>query len=166
MRAALLAPALAGCCLAQGAARDVSLDVREVAHSAYCNTAGDAPAVLLLDGPQAVMNWQREHSVALAEAEPLAPAPYAIVEHGARRTGGYGVTVARPAALRGGQLVLQATFSAPPPGAMTTQALSSPCVLVQLPPGRYTGVEVRDAAGALRASGSFTPPQRTPEPSR
>ena len=165
MRAALLAPVLAGCCLAQGA-RD-SLDVREVASSAYCNTPGDAPAVLLLAGPEAVAQWQRARGMTLAGTGALAPGTYAVVEHGARRTGGYGVAVAPAAALRGETIVLQATFTAPPPGAMTTQALSSPCVLVQLPPGRYQAIEVRDAAGALRASGTFTPlPSPAPESSR
>jgi len=161
--ALLLAGALAGCCCLS--AREASLEVREVARSGYCNTPGDAPRVQLLAGAQAVMDWQRARGTALAAAEQLAPATYAVVEHGARSTGGYGITVTR-GEVRGELAVLQVTFVAPAPGAMTTQALSAPCVLVQLPPGSYAGVEVRDAAGALRATGNFTSPPAAPEPSR
>ena len=160
---AVLAAALAGCCFVQE--RAASIDVREVARSTYCNTPGEAARVRLLAGAQAVADWQASRGASLTGDGTLAPATYVIVEHGLRRTGGYGLVVAPAATLRGDVVVLRATLSGPPPGAMTTQALSSPCVLVQLPDGRYAGVEVRDAAGTVLATGSFTeaPGQAVPE---
>jgi hypothetical protein len=159
----VLAAALAGCCFVQE--RPASIEVREVARGGYCNTPGEAPRARLLYGAKAVADWQALRNVSLG-ADALAPeATFVIVEHGMRPTGGYGITVATGARRRGEVVVLQATFSGPPPGAMTTQALSSPCVLVQLPDGRYTGVEVQDEAGRVRATGSFTeaPGQPVPE---
>ncbi len=150
----VLAAALAGCGLAQE--RPASIEVREVAHGLYCNTPGEAPRARLLAGARGVADWQAARGAMLGAATLAPAATYAIVEHGQRRTGGYGLAVARAATLRGEVVVLQATFSVPPPGSMQTQAFSSPCVLVQLPDGRYAGVEVLDAAGAVRATGSFT----------
>lgn len=159
----VLAAALAGCCIVQE--RPASIDVREVARGGYCNTPGEAPRARLLYGARAVADWQALRSASLGADALASDATYALVEHGMRSTGGYGLVVAPAATLRGEVVVLRATFSGPPPGAMTTQALSSPCVLVQLPDGRYTGVEVQDAAGAVLATGSFTeaPGQAVPE---
>jgi hypothetical protein len=159
----VLAAALAGCCFVQE--RPAPLAVQEVARGGYCNTPGEAPRARLLYGAKAVADWQALRSASLG-AETLAPAAtYALVEHGMRPTGGYGLEVAPAATLRGEVVVLQATLSGPPPGAMTTQALSSPCVLVRLPEGRYTGVEVQDSAGRVLATGSFieAPGQPGPE---
>jgi hypothetical protein len=157
MRAAgwLLALPLAGCAAAPAG---TPIEVREAARSTYCNTPGDAVQVTLLPDAQAVRDWQAGRGVELAAADTLARAPYALVEMGLRPTGGYAVAVAPAATLRDGRVVLQATFSAPTPGSLRTQALSSPCVLVQLPPGRHAGVEVRDASGAVRAVNSVVPP--------
>ncbi len=159
----VLAATLAGCCFVQE--RPASIEVREVARGGYCNTPGEASRARLLSGAKAVAHWQALRGASLG-ADALAPdATFVIVEHGMRSTGGYGLLVSPAATLRGEVVVLRATFSGPPPGAMTTQALSSPCVLVQLPGGRYTGVEVQDAAGTLRATGNFTeaPGQAVPE---
>ena len=128
------------------------IEVREVARSLYCNSGDEDARVTLLAGPQAVLDWQAGRNLALAGGESLAQAPYALVEMGLRPTGGYGLAVARAAELRGETVVLSATFVSPAPGSLRTQALSSPCVLVQLPPGRYAAVEVRDPTGEIRAS--------------
>ena len=156
MKAApLLALALAGCGLA-GLSRPAPIEVREVGRSMFCHTPGDAARARLLNGAQAVLDWQSARGVTLAGPETLAQATYVVVEHGARNTGGYGLAVGRAAGLRGEAVVLHATFFSPRPDAMTTQALTQPCVLVQLPAGRYSSVEVQDADGTVRATGTFT----------
>ena len=157
MRAAglLLALPLAACA---GGPAGAPIEVREVARHTYCQTPGDVVQVALLPDAQAVLDWQRGRGIELASAEALARVPYALVEMGLRPTGGYGLAPAPRAQLRDGIAVLEVTFSTPAPGSLRTQALSSPCVLVQLPPGRYAGVEVRDGSGALRASSSALPP--------
>lgn len=150
----VLAALAAGCGFQPGRLfqSHTDIEVREVARSLYCNTDGDGARATLLAGPQAVLDWQAGRSLALAGSESLAQGPYAIVEMGTRPTGGYGLAVARSAVLRDETVVLSATFVSPAPGSIRTQALSSPCVVVQLPPGRYAIVEVRDPTGEVRAS--------------
>lgn len=157
--AVLLALVMAGCAtLLRGA----QIDVREVGRSMYCNTPGEAAQAVLLSGPEAVMDWQATRGVVLAGPESLAKATYAVVENGMRPTGGYSLAVSRSALLRGEKAVLQATFFSPAPGSLRTQALSSPCVLVQLPAGRYATVEVRDPAGNTIADSSRPAPPPAP----
>lgn len=169
MRAALLVPvlALAGCA---GAADLFSsrapIQVREVARSLYCNSSAEDVQARLLPDAQAVLDWQAARGITLAGAESLAQAPYALIEMGLRPTGGYSLAVASAAELRGERVVLRATFFSPAPGSLRTQALSSPCVLVQLPAGRYAAVEVQDPAGTVRAAGGLGPPPPSQEPAQ
>jgi hypothetical protein len=133
------------------------LEVREVGRSLYCNTeAADTAAYLFADAA-AVQAWQASRGLNLVAAGALADAPHALVEMGQRPTGGYGLAVSRAAVLRGELLILSATFISPGPDRMVSQALTSPCVLVRLPPGRYSTVEVQDQAGAARATGKAMP---------
>lgn len=159
--AVLLALAVAGCAtLLRGA----QIEVREVGRSLYCGTPGEATRALLLPGPEAVIDWQATRGVVLAGPESLSKATYAVVENGMRPTGGYSLAVSRSALLRGEKVVLQATFFSPAAGSLRTQALSSPCVLVQLPAGRYAAVEVRDPAGNTVADSSRPAPPPAAEP--
>lgn len=153
--AVLLALVMAGCATFL---RGAQIEVREVGRSLYCNTPGDATQALLLPGPEAVVDWQTTRGVVLGGPESLTQATYAVVENGMRPTGGYSLAVSRAALLRGEKVVLQATFFAPAPGSLRTQALSSPCVLVQLPAGRYAAVEVRDPGGNTVADSSRPAP--------
>ena len=151
---AAFALALAGCAVL---ARGTPIEVREAARSPYCNTPTAAVQVALLAGAAAVHDWQAARGITLADADALPPAPYAVVEMGLRSTGGYGLAIAPQAALRDGTVVLQAAFSSPAPGSLRTQALSSPCALVQLPAGSYAAAEVRDASGKVHARSDDAP---------
>ncbi|MPY65260.1 protease complex subunit PrcB family protein [Deinococcus sp. SDU3-2] len=64
---------------------------------------------------------------------------------GQRPTGGYGVQVTG-ASVQNGVLTLTVNIRAPGPGAITTQALTSPWTLVRVP-GTFTRVQLVDAAG-------------------
>lgn len=167
--AVLLAAALAGCGITRLFSGGEQIAVREVGRSLYCGTATEAAQAALLPDLDAVLEWQSARGVTLAPPEALARAPYAIVEMGVRPTGGYGIAVSRAAVLRGESLVLRATFVSPAPGTIRTQALSTPCALVQLPPGRYLTLEVEDQNGVVRASGGIgmpaipTPPLGVPQ---
>lgn len=149
----LLAALVAGCGLGRMLDRSVPLEVREVGRSLYCNTPGEQARVTLLPDLQSALDWQASRNIVLAPAESLAQVPYALVEMGARPTGGYGLAIARAAKLDGEQVLLSATFLSPSPGSIRTQALSSPCVLVALPRGRYDEIVVRDETGEVRARG-------------
>lgn len=175
IRAVLLAAlALAGCAFQPEKllADDTKIEVREVGRSLYCNSEDEAPAALLLPDAKSVLDWQAARGVTLAGIAVLPQTAYAVVEMGARPTGGYGLAIARGAVLRGDLVILSATFVSPAPGSIRTQALSSPCALVQLPPGRYRTVEVLDQTGEVRARGGLPgtapaavpPAGSTPEP--
>lgn len=156
-----VAAIVAGCAMPKLFAGGTAIEVREVGRSLYCNTPSDAPQVMLLPDPQAVLDWQAARGITLAGGEALAQTAFAVVEMGGRPTGGYGVAVARAATLRDQAVTLSATFVSPAPGSIRTQALSSPCVLVQLPRGRYARVEVEDQTGEVRAR-SDAPPAPAP----
>ncbi|MDL2344883.1 protease complex subunit PrcB family protein [Deinococcus sp. MIMF12] len=64
---------------------------------------------------------------------------------GQRPTGGYGIRVTG-ASVQNGTLTLTVEIRAPGPGAITTQALTSPWTLVRAP-GTFTRVQLVDAAG-------------------
>ena len=149
----LLALALAGCGSAPAIfSSSTHIEVREVGRSLYCNTPAEEAQMLLLPGAQAVVDWQAARGVALAGPESLTQGTYAVVETGVRPTGGYSLAIARSAVLRGERVTLLATFFSPPAGSLRPQALTSPCVLVQLPPGRYAMAEVQDPSGSVRAT--------------
>src|SRR5262249_8616930 len=114
------------------------IEVREVGRSLTCNTDGAEAQAQVLPDLKALRDWQGARNVSLAGDDALAPSAYAVIEMGSRPTGGYGLAVARNAVQRGELVILSATFVTPAPGSLRTQALSSPCVLVQLPPGRYS----------------------------
>jgi hypothetical protein len=168
MRAAILlcALALSGCGFqpAKVFSSYAQIEVREVARSQYCNTPGEATRVALLAGAQAVLDWQAARGVTLAGPESLTQTSYALVETGTRPTGGYSLAVARSAVLRGPLVILNATFFSPSAAAMRAQAISSPCVLVQLPAGRYASVEVQDPSGEIRARSDRPPADPVPAP--
>lgn len=151
MKARGLAPValLAGCASLSPA---MPFEARVVGHSLYCNTPGAGAAVAWLADAAALRQWQAGRGVALFDPAGE-PGPFVVVEMGPRPTGGYDLTVSSNASKRGDTISLQAEFSGPPPGSLRTQALSSPCVLVQLPPGDYATIEVRDPGGALLAKG-------------
>lgn len=71
---------------------------------------------------------------------------------GQRPTGGYGVRVTG-ASSQGGVLTLTVAVTAPGPGSLTTQALTSPWTIVRVP-GSYREVRVLDAGGRPFEQGS------------
>lgn len=77
---------------------------------------------------------------------------------GQRPTGGYRLRLLHPALeqLATGTTVRIAWLS-PPPGALTPQVITSPCLLLALPRGIYSSVQVTDQDGRIRA----TAPLRT-----
>lgn len=87
---------------------------------------------------------------------------YIAVFAGSRRTGGYGIRVAR-IDRAGDTLSVRATFSSPAPGALTIQVLTSPAHLVSIerqPAASAREIVLLDQSGAERARG--TVPQSVP----
>lgn len=153
----LLLPALAACSFKPDKifSSYTRLEVREVSRSLQCNTPSADTAAYLFGNAAEVQAWQADRALQLVAADALEDAPHAMIELGERMTGGYGLAVSRAAVLRGELLILSATFVSPGPDRFVTQALTSPCVLVRLPPGRYSTIEVQDQTGAVRATGKL-----------
>lgn len=132
--------------------RENAVDVSELRRALVCNSESSSAQVTLLPDLAAARAFESARGITLLGDEPLPPGPYALVEHGSRNSGGYGVAVSRTAGRRGDVLILKATFIAPAPNRMVAQMLTSPCVLVGLPAAQYGAVELIDQSGKLRAS--------------
>ena len=153
----LLSLGLSACAGTSGwLSRESSAETSEVARSQQCNSEGPEARLTLLPDPGAVAAWQQQHGVDFGDAR-LPQGPFALVEMGERNTGGYGIAISRLAGRRGDTLTLRGTFIAPAADAMTTQAITSPCVLVSLPRDGYSTVEVIDQDGRRRGRVSLAP---------
>ncbi len=126
--------------------------VTEVARSLRCNAPDNISRVTLLADRVAVAQWQEQRGIQLQGNEAIAEAPHALVDVGQRSSGGYGLAITRKAVLHeDGHLYLRATFVEPAEGAVVTQEITSPCVLVKLPKGNIPFVRVYDQTDRLRA---------------
>lgn len=138
---------------------DDDVEVSEIRRLASCAGQGDAAAITLLADEAAVRGWQSTRGVDLIAAPPggaLPPGPFAVVEHGLRNTGGYGLLISSRAYQDGRNLRLTASFLSPHTGEVRSEALSNPCVLVKLPAGNYDRVSLVDPSGKRRAQ--YLPP--------
>lgn len=129
--------------------RENAVDVSEVARSYHCNGEGPDVRLTLLPDLAAVEAWQQARGVSFGGVA-LPQGPFALVEMGERSSGGHGLAISRTAGRRGDTLILSATFVAPAAEDITTQAITTPCVLVSLPKQGYASVEVIDQDGRVR----------------
>ncbi len=126
------------------------VDVAELRRLNVCGSESGAAAVTLLPDAEALRAWQQPRGIDLSDAGPLPRGPFAVVEHGARNTGGYGLAVSRQAYVDEEVLTLYASFLSP--GSELRAAMpTSPCVLVALPSGSYRIVELLDPLNHRRA---------------
>ncbi|WP_295685367.1 protease complex subunit PrcB family protein [uncultured Nevskia sp.] len=138
---------------------DDNVEVSEIRRLISCGGSGDAAAVTLLADEAALSSWQTARGVDLIAAAPggaLPPGPFAVVEHGARATGGYGLLISRRASQQGHELRLTTSFLSPKTGEVRSDGPTSPCVLVKLPLGNYSRVSVVNPSGKRRAQ--YLPP--------
>jgi len=136
--------------------RESSVEVSEVARSYQCNSQGPETRVSLMPDGAAVAAWQQQRGVEFDTAR-LPQGPFALVEMGERNSGGYGLAVSRLAGRRGDTLILRGTFVAPGADEVSTQAITTPCVLVSLPREGYATVEIVDQDGRLRGRAAAAP---------
>jgi hypothetical protein len=130
-----------------------NIQVSEVRRLAVCNSQGKSTELSLFPDATAVADWQKSRGVDLIGAEPLPEAwVYVLIELGARDTTGYGLAVSREAGVSEGSARLSATFFTPAADDPVSSTVSSPCVLVALPPGNYHSVQLADPSGAVRAT--------------
>lgn len=127
------------------------VDVRELRRLDDCGRDDIEPAVRVLADDSALRDWQAARGIDLIGEAPLLPGPYAVIDHGARPGGGYGLVVSRRAVEAGLTLRLTASFLMPKADSAASGLPTRPCVLVQVPPGEYTRIEVADPSGRRRA---------------
>ena len=71
---------------------------------------------------------------------------------GNKTSGGYGLRLAFPeAVVSHGTAVITVQWREPSPGALVTQQITSPCLVLKLPKGTYEKIEIRDETGRVRA---------------
>lgn len=132
-------------------ARDHTAYVREAGHSLNCGTTEATISVRLFKTKDEVKQWETSHNLSLLKPGGGAYA-YALVDMGQQPSGGYGVVVSRKAQMEGDLISLKATLIQPEPEQPVSLAQTSPCVLIVLPQGDYSQVEVRDQNGSLIAT--------------
>lgn len=147
---------LSACSIGKWFTRGSSIEVIEAGRAQLCSAEEPAARVQIFDSAAAVVAWEQRTGISLNIDGMLANGRYALIEMGLHNTGGYGIAVSREARHAGDTLNIFATFFSPAPGAMTTQMITSPCVLVRLPTADYVFVDVYDQDGVRRASSART----------
>jgi hypothetical protein len=126
-------------------ARDVPFEIVARGQQAVGVTS---PAYQMLRTPEELVTaWNRAHGSAL-QAPPLPGVDFEretllAVFLGQKPTGGYGADV-RGVTLEGGDLFIDLIEASPGPGAMVTQALTSPWLLMRVPRGGVSAAWFRD----------------------
>ena len=77
-----------------------------------------------------------------------------LIAMGQQTTGGYGLSlIGTMATVQDGVLIVPVEWREPPPGAILTQAMTSPCLLAKLPAGEFSRFRVVDQDGRVRLEG-------------
>lgn len=126
--ALLLALTLLGCANATGTG---DLSMRVLTSGEYGASQAESPRAIAAKSADELRTVWQEH---IGPNEPLPQADFAteslvILVAGLRRSGGYGIEP-RGVTLDGRTLVVDAAIKTPPPGSMTTQALTSPYAVI------------------------------------
>lgn len=130
-------------CTGAAPAAEPAVRIRTIAKGAYASAHDPQPrAVAARDAETFRRLW-----MSLIGTDQIPPVDFEreaaiFLLGGERRTGGFEV-VATGASMRGGVLVLDAAVKPPPPGSMTTQAISYPFSVVAVDRRDFASVEWR-----------------------
>ena len=132
-----------------------SEDVRiaEVRRSIHCGTEQRHAALSYFPTADDLMGWQADRGVDLVDRDRLPDGPLLLVEMGRRTSGGYFVEPKLDATIdRDRMMWLAGRWIEPGADRLTAQMLTSPCVLLSVPPRDYRGFRIIDQNEELRAS--------------
>lgn len=118
-----------------------------------CGRQASAPALSRIEDAQALAALAKRigRPFPFSEEPDLQRRIVLLVEMGMRPTTGYGLALADSAvAVKRSSAALTLAWRRPPPDAMLAQMVTSPCLLLSLPPAGYDRVEVFDDSGARR----------------
>jgi len=158
--AVLAASGLAACQAGTGPpAVDDTAEIVTLAAGTQCGRSEAAPAAGWLDTAGELQDAYRYMTRQSLGAKPLpAPLPdftrYGVLQvfMGQQSTGGYQLRLLHPRIehIASGATV-RVEWLSPPPGALTTQVVTSPCLLLAVPRGSYRSITITDQAGQARA---------------
>jgi len=121
-----------------------------VLHSSSQCIAGAASGIRLIGNPaELAILWQDLHRMQLdsvpAPAMDFHDSYLVLINMGQQSTAGYVLEMDATAyVLRDHVAVIPVLWKEPEPGSMQAQVITSPCLLLQVPKGRYTEIEVVD----------------------
>jgi hypothetical protein len=72
------------------------------------------------------------------------------IQMGQKTTGGYGIELEPQATLNNGEVFIRLRWIEPAPGAIVTQILTNPCLIISLPKGAYEKIVITDENGNVR----------------
>ncbi|HDP88491.1 MAG TPA: protease complex subunit PrcB family protein [Thioalkalivibrio sp.] len=141
-----------------------STDITVLHRATHCaSTEAQPSATWVGDGDTLTATHARLTGQQLGARPPLPAVDFEqagvlLLEMGQRPTGGYAVALAEPViAVDDGIATVTVNWQEPAPGAIATQALTSPCLLLEIPRGDYTSIRVVDQDGRLRLEIPVTP---------
>ncbi|MFZ0727831.1 MAG: protease complex subunit PrcB family protein [Desulfobacterales bacterium] len=144
-----------GCTARAGGGHVHGLPLRVLYQDALCG--GSGPAAAQVTGPEHLTRIISEAGEAVIGRPPKAPAVdfaadnVVLIRMGQQPTGGYGIELAEPQArLENGAAMIRLRWIEPVPGTVSTQALTSPCLIVELPKGTYRKIVITDESGKIR----------------
>lgn len=120
-------------------AAPVSINI--ISQRQYCGTAQTVPLLSYYDHPPTSKNLLFHTFPDQSSYQDQ----MILVEGGQRPTGGYGFSIAQTATIDNDTLYLTGQWSQPSAGAIVTQAVTSPCVLLAAPAGQYQHIVLLDA---------------------
>lgn len=111
----------------------------------YCGTTSQMSAVHYFATESQLASWIAYRGIRGFDADAAANGGVIVVEMGQRMTGGYGMDVLPDAThIEDNTLYLGIAWTAPPEYAAISQAMTSPCMVIEPPPGDYDRVVVVD----------------------
>lgn len=150
---ALALACLGGCGLMKKIPEPEDVRVSEIRRSIHCGTEQRHAALSYFPTPEDWIGWQAERGLEIVPPEKLPSGPLLLLEMGERRTGGYFIEPKTDATIdRDRVMWLAGEWIKPGKDRMVTQMLTSPCVLLSIPPRDYRGFRIIDQNEELRSS--------------
>ena len=133
------------------------IPVRILYQDALCGGNRPTPSVTLVAGSDQLKRILSAVKGRMIGPSPPAPLVDFDAEHvvdiqmGQKLTGGYGIELVEPhATLNDGEALIRLRWIEPAPGAIVTQILTSPCLIISLPKGAYEEIAITDENGNVR----------------
>jgi hypothetical protein len=140
-------------------ARETSVNVRLLFKSAFGGGTHNQPAAAWITEPNLYQRTYQRLGKNTIDSRQKKPPPSVdfsregilFISMGQKPTGGYLLDLAKPSAeIIADTAILHLEWFKPPPGAILPQVITSPCILLSLPKGDYSRIQVMDQTGRIR----------------